>query len=207
MTTSKKRCPFCRKSLPTGEMKKFGIQYFCSLDHAVQYANKPSTKEKGRKIERKYNRDRKRELDRDSIQWQLKQTQIAFNKMRVLEEMVWFKNNGKEPECISCGKTNMDWCCGHFKTRGSQSNLRFDRRNTFLQCNRYCNQALSGNIYGNKTTRGYIQGLHDRFGDKEAKAIIEYCETNTTPIKWTREMLESMRAEFNKRARELKAEL
>lgn len=204
MANSKKRCPYCRKYFPSEKMTRFGSMLFCCFEHAVQYANKPSTKDKGRKLERKENKERKRELDRNSIPWQLKQTQIAFNKMRVLEEIKWFNDRGLDPTCISCGKSNMDWCCGHFKTRGSQSNLRFDRKNTFLQCNRYCNMGLSGNIEGNKNTRGYKQGLIDRFGEEEAKSILDYCESNTIPVKWTREMLETMRAEFNKRARELK---
>ena len=90
----------------------------------------------------------------------------------------------------------MDWCCGHFKTRGSQGNLRYDEKNTYLQCNKFCNMSLSGNINGNKTTRGYISGLFERFGDG-ANSIIEYCETNTQTKKWTGQELEQMRKEFN----------
>ena len=97
----------------------------------------------------------------------------------------------------------MDWCCGHFKTRGAQSNLRYDKNNTFLQCNRYCNMGLSGNISGDKNTRGYIQGLFDRFGKRRAQEIIDYCETETSPRKFTGLELESMRKEFNKQIKML----
>ena len=119
MANSKKRCPFCRSSKPTSEMVRFGVQHFCNFEHAVQYANKPSTKEKGRNIAKKEARKAKREFNRSDLKWQHKQTQAAFNKMRVLEEIKWFTDRGLEPECISCGKKNMDWCCGHFKTFGS----------------------------------------------------------------------------------------
>lgn len=147
------------------------------------------------------------ELDRSKLSWQHAQTKTSFNRMRVLEEKVYFAKIGKELECISCGKKNMDWCCGHLKTVGAQGNLRYDRKNTYLQCNKYCNKSLSGNIEGNKNTRGYKQGLRDRFGEEEGNKIIEYCETHTEVKKWTREEIEALRKECNKRIRELELEL
>lgn len=137
------------------------------------------------------------------IELQLNLTQKAFNKMRKLEEIYWFESKGLEPECISCGKANMDWCCGHFKTVGSQGALRFDRINTYLQCNRYCNMGLSGNISGNKNTRGYIKGLFERFGDDKANEIIEYCEKDSVK-KWTCDELIELRKGFNLISKELK---
>ena len=129
-------------------------------------------------------------------------TRTVFNKMRVLEEKLWFKLLGKEPECISCGKTDMDWCCGHFKTVGSSGHLRYDRKNTYLQCNRYCNMGLSGNISGNKTTRGYKQGLIDRFGEVKAQEINDYCEVDRIK-KWDGKELIEMRKQFNAEIRRL----
>ena len=125
--------------------------------------------------------------------------------MRVLEEMLWFEMVGLEPTCISCNKPNMDWCCGHFKTRGAQPELRYDRKNTYLQCNKYCNSSLSGNIEGNKNTRGYKQGLIDRFGEAEAAEIVEHCENFTLLDKWSWQELEAMRKQFNKKIRLLES--
>ena len=78
--------------------------------------------------------------------------------------------------------------------------------NTYLACNRYCNKALSGNISGNKTTRGFLVGLHERFGDKEGDRIIDYCDV-VNAKKWTCEELILMRKDFNKQIRELEKEL
>ena len=128
-------------------------------------------------------------------------TQKAFNKLRKLQELKWFSDRGLEPECISCGKTNMDWCCGHFKTVGSQGALRYDEKNTYLQCNRYCNMGLSGNIHGNKNTRGFIKGLKERFGEEEAQKIIDYCEQDREK-KWTAEELIELRKQINQKIRE-----
>ncbi len=199
MANSKKRCRSCKSYKLTKEMKQApNGGYFCNTQCMTTYAFK--NKEKGKQI--KY-RAQKAKVNTDDVKHQHVLTQKSFNKMRVLEEKKWFKDKGLEPECISCGKIKMDWCCGHFKTRGSQGNLRYDKDNTFLQCNRYCNMALSGNIAGNKTTRGYTQGLYDRFGDEEARRIIEYCETSSSVRKWTGAELKEMRSGFNKRIKEL----
>ena len=55
-----------------------------------------------------------------------------------------------------------------------------------------------------KAIRGYKQGLIDRFGE-EGQAIIDYCETNSDPVKWTWEELEKNRAEYNARIREIES--
>ena len=100
----------------------------------------------------------------------------------------------------------MDWACGHFKTVSAQGNLRYDPINTYLQCNRYCNMGLSGNIEGNKNTHGYKKGLLKRFGEEEGLGIIEYCETHTEVKKWQCDELIERRQFFNKRIRELESE-
>lgn len=192
------------------------LEFWCNESHKTgwinQHADKQrqarkksaeSFKKKGKKATSKA----LKEFNREDVPWQHKLTKTAFNKMRVLEEKLWFKERGLEPECISCGKKNMDFCCGHFKTVGSQGRLRYDRTNTYLQCNRYCNKGLSGNISGNKNTRGYTQGLIDRFGAEKAREVIEYCETATTPRKWEWQELEEMRKEFNAEARRLTKQL
>lgn len=208
-----RRCKYseCRKELPPARQcitflsKKGLCSEDCAVSHGLELAEK-NRKRKEAKDKAKA-RGEVKELNRRDLGWQHKQTQKAFNRMRVLEEKLWFRERGMEPECISCGKTNMDWCCGHLKTRGAQSNLRYDRLNTFLQCNRYCNKALSGNIEGNKNTRGYKQGLVDRFGEDEARRILDYLESNTAPVKWDCAELESFRAECSAKARELQQDL
>lgn len=174
---------------------------WCSFDCAIVISNR--SKEKAYKKETISLTKVFRATDTG---YQHKLTQKAFNKMRKLEELEWFQIKGLEPECISCGKTNMDWCCGHFKTVGSQANLRYSDVNTKLQCNKYCNMSLSGNINGNKTTRGYRAGLIERFGYVEGNWIIDYCETHTEVKKWQCDELIERRQFFNKRIRELESE-
>lgn len=179
------------------------LQSVCGFECAVILAQTPNGKEDRIKAVKREARADIKLLNRKSLPRQHKLTQKAFNKMRVLEELVWFREKGIEPECISCGKPNMDWCCGHFKTVGSQGALRYDPDNTYLQCNRYCNMGLSGNISGNKTSPGYRQGLIDRFGCSAGQEIIDYCDSNTKTVKWEWQKLEDMRADFNEKIREL----
>ena len=198
----RKRCKQCSELFqPERQM-----QPCCSPKCAVQYVqNKKNKKEvikNASETDRKENKKKLMQSNRENLSWQHDRTQAAFNKMRVLQEKLWFKERGLEPECISCGKQNMDWCCGHLKTRGSQRELAYDERNTYLQCNRYCNKGLSGNINGNKTTRGYLQGLRDRFGDECADEIIAYLERKRVK-KWSWQELEEMRKRFNAEIRRL----
>lgn len=192
-----KKCRECRKPFKPYNT----LQVACSPKCALVIGKKEAVKKAERQA--KQARAERREFNRRDVNWQHKQCQRVFNRMRVLEEMEWFRARGMEPECISCGKTHMDWCCGHFKTRGAQSGLRYDRNNTFLQCNKYCNESLSANIEGTKTTRGYKRGLAERFGEEEAQRIIDHCETNTAPVKWEWQELEALRKQWNQRIREL----
>ncbi len=182
----------------------------CILDYAQGIRAKEQRKlERKQKKEVKANKVALIEFNKKDLSWQHKQCQTVFNKLRRLQEFKWFYDRGLEPTCISCGKPkgNDTWCNGHFKTRGAQSGLRYDPMNSYLQHNYHCNQNLSGDIYGTKTTHGYIQGLKNRFGEEEAQKIIDYCETNTKIVKWTWEQLEQMRKEWNKEIRQLEKQL
>ena len=168
-------------------------------DCVFEYANKKTAA----KI-KKQNAKQKREFKTNDLSHQKKLTQDVFNKLRRLQEFKWFRDRGMEPECISCGKTKMDWCCGHFKTVGSSGVLRFSGKNTYLQCNKNCNSSRSGNIHGNNAERGFIKGLKERFGEGQGEEIIDWCERNQAEIKkWSGTELIEMRKDFNKQIREL----
>jgi hypothetical protein len=187
------------------------LQVVCSPNCALkrvkrrQEAKVASTIKKERKAQKQASTRAKRDLNRKNIRWQHKQTQKAFNKLRVAQELKWFEDRGLEPTCISCGKPkgNDQWCCGHFKSRGAQSGLRYDPKNTYLQHNQRCNMRLSADIEGTKTTRGYKKGLIERFGEVEGQAIIDYCEVNVKPVDWDWEELEKQRAGYNKLLRQI----
>jgi hypothetical protein len=202
-----RKCKHCKSELPpvkAGDIwQKKG---FCDVDHMSQYgiAKARLALKKKAANENKAHKQKKRELYRNDLSWQHKQTQKAFNKMRVLQELKWFADRGLEPECISCGKKNMDWCCGHFKTVGASGSLRYANFNSSLQCNYYCNQSLSGNLNGTATTRGYRAGLVVRYGSDEAMKRLNWLDEHQADVKkWTCDELEEMRKGFNATIREL----
>lgn len=213
MKAKTKRCKQCKEKHAADEFGKFdmykppsSLGFFCNTDCAADW-----TKENPVKLQQMYKREYNKETKElkakvlpNDTKKQHEATQKAFNKMRKLQELMWFKLKGKKPFCISCLKEDMDWCCGHFKTVGSSGHLRYDEKNTYLQCNRYCNMGLSGNIAGNKNTVGYKEGLKIRFGEAKAKEINDYCE-KVVIKKWTGLELIEMRKKFNAEIRKLES--
>jgi len=194
-----RKCPICKKKYSP---KYNSLQPVCNdFDCLAKFVKKQRLAKV--KADKQKSKDFKQRYQTEDVGYQHKLTQKVFNQLRVLEEKIWFRDRGVEPSCISCSGTKMDWCCGHFKTRGAQGGLRYDRRNTFIQCNFRCNRNLSGNIEGNKTTHGYKKGLILRFGEQEGQAIIDYCDTHTSPGEWNWLDLKIFRAECSARIREL----
>lgn len=69
----------------------------------------------------------------------LKEAQNAFNR--------YIRLRDKNDPCISCGTIkDVQYCAGHYLTRGASPELRFNEDNVHKQCNQYCNLQLSGNL-------------------------------------------------------------
>ena len=195
-----KKCRVCKHEFQPFSTTSVVCSLPCTLIHVEN-----TRKKKEQKIVSDWKKDtraKKKKFNDNDLSKQKQLTQTVFNKLRKLEEIKWYRDRGLEPECISCGKKNMDWCCSHLKTVGAHGHLRYDRDNTKLGCNRYCNKGLSGNINGNANTRGYLVGLVERFGEAEAKRIIDYCEIAKVK-KWTCEELMKIRKQFNVEIRQL----
>jgi hypothetical protein len=190
MANSKKRCPQCRESFPTEDMIRFGCQHFCSFEHAVQYANKPSTKEKGRKIKRKELRERKEAL-RDKS-WYLKECQRWFNK--------FIRMRDAGGCCISCQKPLRSdsrlkghlYDAGHYRSVGACPELRFNEDNVHAQCVR-CNRELSGNA------ADYRIGLVRKIGVERVEEI----ERDHKQKKYTIDDLKLLIAKYKVKCKEL----
>lgn len=99
----------------------------------------------------------------------------------------------KDKPCISCGTggnekealTGGYWDCGHYRSRGAASHLRYDLRNMSKQCKR-CNSELAGNVVM------FRRGLIERIGAEEVEAL----ENDNTPHKWTKEEVRAIKAKF-----------
>ena len=107
---------------------------------AIKLQDRQTAKKAAREAKefRKETRKRKEALKSKSA-W-LDDAQKACN--------AYIRERDKYKGCISCGTMNPDiqYCAGHFKTRGGHPELRFHPMNIFLQCNKHCNLMKSGNI-------------------------------------------------------------
>lgn len=176
-----KRCRYCKQPFTPERVK----QILCSnVDCAIGYAEKSATKrvETQANAERKELRARKQKLKTRS-DW-IKEVQIVFNKFIRLRD--------GNLTCISCdAPLNSEMVgggfdAGHYLSRGSKPNLRFDLRNCHGQCKK-CNRYLSGNI-GN-----YRERLISRIGLAEVESL----EADNTPRHYTIDDLKALKAHYS----------
>ena len=124
-----KQCKSCKD-----EFKPFRIgQKVCSPGCAIKLVHEDKAK-----ALKKDTRERKKALKTKSDY--ANAAQKACNK--------YIRERDKNKACISCGTHRMDiqYCAGHYKTRGAHPELRFHPLNIHKQCNHYCNLQKSGNI-------------------------------------------------------------
>jgi hypothetical protein len=122
----------------------------------------------------------------------IKEAQHAFNAF------IRARDAGKP--CICCGRTEAmgyglaahGWDCGHYRSTGSASHLRFNEDNAHRQlvvCNRH----------GAGRAVDYRIGLINRIGLDRVEAL----ECNNTPHKWQREELIEVTQVYRKKLKEL----
>lgn len=204
MKAKRKKCDICKELfMPANSFQQVCFKPCCAIEWAKDHSKVSLQRKRLKQAQNASDRAALREFKAKDVQYQHNLTQPKFNRMRVLQELKWFEERGLEPECISCGKTKRTWSCGHLKTVGAQGGIRYSELNTFLQCWYACNKHLSGNLNGTKTTRGLLQGLKDRFGEEHAQQIIDYCDSQTAPRKYTGYELQDMRAKYSKAIRQL----
>lgn len=142
-----------------------------------------------KKAERAETRRRKEAIK--TIPDLIKEAQRAFN--------AYIRERDHLQPCICCGRplggneVGGLYDCGHYRSTGSASHLRFHEDNAHAQrkdCNRY----------GAGRAVDYRIGLIARIG----LARVEALEADNTPHKWTREELIEIAATYRRKLRELK---
>ena len=171
-----KKCKICREVFTPFRP----LQVCCSHGCAIEYAQKNRQAK-----ERKEYREAK-EKQKNLTDW-LNDAQKWCNRYIVLRD-------GKK--CITCGTTNpgIQYCAGHYRTRGSASHLRFNEDNIHTQCNANCNMYKSGNI------SKYRPALIDKIGIERVEAL----ENNNEAKKWTIDEAKEVIAYFKKKIKDLK---
>ena len=138
------------------------------------------------KLKRQEDAQAKREWRENDISSVKDQAQAIFNN--------FIRKRDERDPCISCRTYgNVQWCAGHFRSRGAAGHLRFDEDNCHKQCNRHCNMALSGNI------KEYRAGLIKKIGIERVEAL----ENNNEIHRWTIEELREIRDEYKVKLKDL----
>lgn len=161
-------------------------------DCAVQYGLilQAQRLDKERKAVR---RDTKIRLERlKSITTITGEVQKIFNRCIVMRDKL--AGHG----CISCDTKDpeIQYCAGHWRSRGASSALRFNPDNVFLQCNSRCNDKLSGNCIEAE------KRILVRIGAERLEVVKNHNEVKH----WTREELYALKAEFLAWEKVLKAQ-
>lgn len=121
------------------------------------------------------------------------EAQTAFN--------LWVRLRDVNRPCICCGRTETavnglgahGWDCGHYRSTGSASHLRFNEDNAHRQLV-YCNR------YGSGRAVDYRIGLIARIGIERVEAL----EADNVVRKWTREELITIKAKYAAMVKALK---
>jgi hypothetical protein len=180
-----KTCKSCGK-----KFKPFSsLQKVCSAGCSISFVQEQERKE-ARKEWDKETRKRKEKL-KTRNEW-IKDTQEVFNK--------YIRLRDKDLPCISCNSNPNDkdlmtgsrWDCGHYRSRGSAPELRYEELNCAKQCVK-CNRELSGNSIE------YRKGLLVRIG----KEKLDWLEGPHEPKKYTINELKELKQIYKDKIKSL----
>jgi hypothetical protein len=163
----------------------------CCSPECAEIFGREQTKKQVAKKEREETKVRKEKLKR-LADW-IADAQTIFNKYIRLRDV--------NLPCICCGRSiaiagrlGGDFDCGHYRSRGSASHLRFNEDNAHAQL-KQCNRWGAGRAVD------YRIGLIQRIGLQRVEAL----EANNIPHKWTVEEVKEIIATYKRKIKELEA--
>lgn len=183
MANSRKKCKHCKEYVAAETGVKVPAGFFCSMNHAIEFARSKQKAEKNKRQRKEY-REAKERLK--TLSDHLREAQQAFN--------AYIRERDKNDPCISCGRFHEgQYHAGHYLSVGARSNLRFDEKNVNKQC-QPCNTHLSGNLVN------YRIGLIKKIG----KQAVEDLESDQELRRYRIEDAKRIKAEYREKLRELK---
>ncbi len=190
MTFRKVLCPHCRAKLDPGQrIHPACIEPWAAAQEAKAQRAQAKAQRMAAKADRAETRRRKEAIK--TIPELIKEAQHAFN--------AYIRARDADQPCICCGQplgageVGGAFDCGHYRSTGSASHLRFDGRNAHAQ-RKVCNRWGAGRAVD------YRIGLVARIGLEAVEAL----ESDNDPHKWTREELIAIRDTYRAKLKELK---
>lgn len=190
MAFKRTTCRHCRQKL-TPERPGQIVHYECALDF-VQAQEEKKARAEAKAVKRADvidTRARKEKLKR--IPDYIKEAQVAFN--------AYIRERDKNKPCVCCGQplgsgdVGGSFDCGHYRSTGSASHLRFNEDNAHGQ-RKVCNRWGAGRAVD------YRIGLVARIGVDRVEAL----ESDNQPRKWLKEDLLHIRDTYRQKLKELK---
>lgn len=188
MANSKRRCRECRKYLPAESGVIINGGFYCSMDHALYYANA----NKGKQIARAKNQKHKEKKEKVKTlsKWK-SDAQFWFNKF------IRLRDSGRP--CCSCDKPDNgkhQRHASHYRSVGACSSLRYHEENVWASCS-VCNNHLSGNLAEYRIRLIRLLGVEK----------VEWLESQPKAYKWTVDELKEIISKYKAKCRELESEL
>jgi len=169
-----KKCKICKTEFEP----RLSLQKVCSTGCAIKLVEQ----DKQKRIKKGIRKDRERLKPRSE---HTKEAQQAFNR--------YIRARDRSEPCISCGRHHQgQYHAGHYRTVGSNPELRFIEYNVRKQC-QPCNMHLSGNLIN------YRIALIKKIGEDN----VNWIEGNHPLRKYTIDELKEIKKEYNAWAREL----
>lgn len=190
MTFKRTRCPACKGRLEPGQrIHPACIEAYAEAEEAKAKRKAEKQARAAAKVDRAETRRRKEAIK--TIPDYIKEAQVAFN--------AYIRERDRAKPCICCGQplgageVGGAFDCGHYRSTGSASHLRFDERNAHAQ-RKVCNRWGAGRAVD------YRLGLVQRIGLEAVVAL----ESSNTPHKWTADELRGIRDHYKQKLKEIK---
>lgn len=182
-----RKCAICRNPFEKRSMAHVACSPACA--HEVAIKKQATARRRQKAVEARLDRARKEAIK--TIPELKKEAQKAFNSF------IRERDRLAGHACISSGRP-LDWSgngvdAGHYRSTGSADHLRFDERNCHAQ-------SKQDNRYGAGCAVDYRIGLIRRIGLAEVESL----EADNAVIKWTRDMLTTIRDQYRAKLKELK---
>ncbi|WP_337058205.1 recombination protein NinG [Pseudomonas sp. USHLN015] len=190
-----KKCRVCLELFVPMKPLQVACGISCALIHAK--AKQAKARVALEKVERRELRAARQRLKR--LREYMQEAQAAFNKFIRLRD--------RNDPCICCGSYGADedwltggkWDAGHFLSRGSHPELRFDEDNCHKQL-KSCNGGSSKYAQKGRTVaEGYRARLIEKIGLERVEAL----EGPHQARRYSIEELKAIKAQYQGRAREM----
>ncbi|MGL4756220.1 MAG: recombination protein NinG [Aeromonadaceae bacterium] len=182
MSNSSRRCKRCLQYHSAESGVKLPAGWFCTMDHAIEFAREKSARSKERKAKADH---RQRKMDVKPIGYWAERAQRSFN--------AYIRARDANEPCICCGACHDgQWHAGHYRSVGGHPELRFEEDNCHKQAS-YCNNYKSGNLAEYRI----------RLIAKIGLGRVEWLEGRHEPKRYRREDYQAIEAEYKAKLKEL----